>query len=48
LVTGFGVPIRVAMEAIRWHGFGVPGGLSDERLEDLLGAWIRPGRAGGS
>ena len=40
LVRGFGVPIPVAMKALRWQGFGLRDGLDDDELERLVGPWV--------
>jgi hypothetical protein len=40
LVQGFGVPLRVAMTATDWRGFGLDHGLDDEELEQLVGRWL--------
>lgn len=44
LVVAFGVPIRTAMDAIRWRGLGVAAGLTDAELNDLLAPWLPPVR----
>ncbi|MGK5677986.1 hypothetical protein [Actinoplanes sp. URMC 104] len=40
LVTGYGVPIRIAMDTIRWQGLGVAGGLTDDELNGLLAPYF--------
>jgi hypothetical protein len=40
LVLGFAVPLRVAMTATDWRGFGLDHGLDDEELERLVGRWL--------
>ena len=40
LVRGFGVPIPVAMQSIRWRGFGLPDGFDDNELEEMLSTWV--------
>ncbi|MEN3309981.1 MAG: hypothetical protein V7603_6183 [Micromonosporaceae bacterium] len=40
LVQGFGVPLRIAMTATDWRGFGLDHGLDDEELERLVGRWL--------
>ncbi|MBU2666525.1 hypothetical protein KOI35_23745 [Actinoplanes bogorensis] len=40
LVMGFGVPIRTAMDTVRWQGLGAGHSMTDDELNELLAPYF--------